>query len=343
MLRAAGADDVLTGLGGHGVAGVFAGAAPGPALLFRAELDALPIFETTDVPYRSANEGVAHMCGHDGHMAVLAGVARALGRQRPARGRVVLLFQPAEETGAGAAAVLADPAFAAITPDYAFALHNMSGMPVGRIELSPGPAHAASRGILIRLTGRTAHASQPEKGVSPAPAVARLIGELGALGAGTDLGPDFVRATITHVAIGEPAFGVAPGDAELRATLRTLTDDRMSALVEQAENLVRAAAAESGLGLEISYHDVFAHCENDPDAVQILRAAFDAEGLAHHDGLPSRGSEDFGRFGAVAPTAMFLLGSGDRAHVHNPDFDFPDEVIGVGARIFLRLIAQVTA
>src|SRR5690606_4098781 len=125
-----GADEVLTGLGGHGVALVYDSGEPGLTLLFRAGLDALPIAEASAIPHRSAVEGKGHMCGHDGHMAILAALGRLFGRQRPASGRVVLMFQPAEETGNGAAGVVADPRYAAIQPDFAFSLHNLPGTPL---------------------------------------------------------------------------------------------------------------------------------------------------------------------------------------------------------------------
>lgn len=151
-------DKVLTGLGGHGVAAVFAGEGQGPTLLFRSEIDALPILELTDVPYKSEISGKGHLCGHDGHSTILAALGRGLSRERPKRGRVVLMFQPAEENGAGAAAVIADPRFAEIRPDLSFSLHNMPGMPLGHAALMAGVVNCASRGMRIALTGRTAHA-----------------------------------------------------------------------------------------------------------------------------------------------------------------------------------------
>jgi amidohydrolase len=165
VLAATRADRIIKGLGGHGVAAVYEGAAPGPTVMFRAELDALPIEEITGLPYRSAMPGKAHLCGHDGHMATLAALARRLGRERPGCGRAVLLFQPAEENGAGAAAVLADPRFHAIAPVHAFALHNLPGLPFGHVALDQGPVNCASRGVGVVLAGKTAHASMPEHGV----------------------------------------------------------------------------------------------------------------------------------------------------------------------------------
>lgn len=336
-------DEVLTGLGGHGVAAVFTGAAPGPTVLIRAELDGLPIEEIGALPYRSETPGKGHLCGHDGHATILIGLARLLGRQRPARGRAVLLFQPAEETGAGAALVLKDPAFDRVAPDWAFALHNMPGLPLGHVSLAEGPANCASVGLRIALSGRTAHASMPEDGVSPAPAIARLIPALSALGPGGALVPSFRLATITHAQLGAPAFGVAPGAGELWLTLRALMDDDLHDLLASAKEIACAEARAAGLKISFSEHDLFLACRNHPEAVARLRAALAVEGIAHDaQNLPMRASEDFGRFGAVARSAMFLLGAGrDRPALHNPDYDFPDSLIAQGTRIFHRTLRDL--
>ncbi|WP_444461305.1 amidohydrolase [Rhodobacter capsulatus] len=334
-------DRLLTGLGGHGVAAIWEGAEPGPTVLIRCELDALPILETGTVAHRSDVPGKAHLCGHDGHMAIVAGVARGLARQKPRRGRAVLLFQPAEEDGSGAAAVIADPAFAQIRPDLALSLHNYPGLALGHGVVRPGPANCASRGIRIRLTGRTAHAAQPETGLSPGPALAQLIARLPGLGKGgpvTD--PAFSLVTVTHARLGEPAFGIAPAEAELWATLRTQTDAGMAALVAATEAAVAEAA--EGLGTSLSYHDIFTACTNAPEAVAVLRAALAAEAIPEGDTeVPMRASEDFGRFGALAPAAMLLLGAGEASpSLHNSDYDFPDSLIPIGAALFLRCLAD---
>ena len=338
-----GPDQVLTGLGGHGVAAVYNGAEAGPTVLFRSELDALPIEELTELPHRSRVPGKAHLCGHDGHTATLAALARGLGRQRPRRGRVVLMFQPAEENGAGAAAVVRDLKFQAIAPDLSFSYHNMPGIKLGHVVLAEGPVNCASRGMRVVLKGKTAHASMPETGVSPMPAVARLMPSLTALGQGHPGAKGYSLVTVTHVTMGAAAFGISPGRAELWATLRTLTDLRMTILVEQAERLVRRSSRDAGLGVEISYEDVFAHCENAPEAVAHLRRALDAEGVTHDgDRLPFRGSEDFGQFGKAKPAAMFFLGAGaTHPALHNPDYDFPDDLIGIGARVMMRTLRDI--
>ena len=332
-------DDLLTNLGGHGVAAAFKGAEPGPTVLFRCELDALPIVETGTPAHRSLIDGVGHLCGHDGHMAILMGLARLLARQRPARGRVILLFQPAEETGAGAKAVLEDVNFDPIQPDYAFALHNMPGLPLGAVALSAGPVTCASRGLEVRFTGRSAHASQPETGISPMAVLSQLMPQLTALSHGTTQDAGFALITVTHAQMGEPAFGIAPGDARLFATLRTLTDDRMADLCDQALTLLKTACNAHGLTFTHAFHDVFLHSENDAEATAIATAALDALNIPHDaTGLPWRPSEDFGRFGHNARAAMLFLGAGHgHAALHNPDYDFPDDLIPIGTTIFHRI------
>lgn len=344
FLADTGADEMLTGLGGHGVALVYDSGKPGLTLLFRAELDALPIAEISDVPHRSTIEGKGHMCGHDGHMAILTALGRQFGRERPASGRVVLMFQPDEETGGGAAAVTADPRYAAIRPDFSFSLHNLPGTPLGHVRLKEGVVNCASRGMRIVLEGREAHSSMPESGISPMRAISRLMPLLAGLGNGTSFTQDdFAMATVTHVHMGEPVFGIAPGHAEMRATLRTRLDGRMADLVAAAEALAREAAAEDGLTCSIDYHEIFVASLNDAEATALLAAALDAERIPHDgEALPMRGSEDFGTFGHTSKSAMFFLGSGvDRPNLHNPDYDFPDDLIPIASRAFMRVAKDV--
>ncbi|WP_244493863.1 amidohydrolase [Aureimonas sp. AU4] len=339
---------VIERLGGWGVAALFAGAGPGPCVLVRAELDALPIEERGAAAHRSRIPGRAHLCGHDGHMATLLGLARRLSRSPPRCGRVWLLFQPAEETGAGAAAVIADPRYRAeIAPDHAFALHNLPGVPLGEAIVPVGPANCASAGLLIRLRGRTAYAGSPETGLAPTPALAALLSRLNDLG--TPARPDgslpdaFAMCTVTHARLGEPAFGIAPGEAEVFATLRTLRDGEMAALRGEVETLARSLAGAHGLELSLEDHEVFRACLNHPEAAAILRDAASETGLRWHAGPPLRASEDFGRFGEGARSAMLFLGAGT-AHpaLHDPNYDFPDALIVTGAQILERAVRRLT-
>ena len=340
-LTTLGADQIWQGLGGHGVAAAFHGAADGPTVLLRCELDGLPIHETSDIAHKSETEGKGHLCGHDGHMVSMLGVAMALAN-RPATGRVILLFQPAEETGAGAKAVIKDPRWPEIRPDYAFAYHNVPGRPLGEVGLRPGPGNCASRGMQILLEGKSSHAAAPEDGVSPGPAMAALIQALPALSTGT-IGQDgFALATLTHAQLGEPTFGIAPGRGEVRVTLRCMSDARMDRLVSEATSLVTQHTDD--LSVEMRWHDVFLSVTNDIGATDVARRVATDQGRALHEmPTPMRWSEDFGRIGGDgAKAAMLYVGAGEtHPQLHNPDYDFPDALVPVVTDLFHGIVTDI--
>ncbi|WP_291006872.1 amidohydrolase [Hoeflea sp.] len=343
FLAALDPDRLVTGLGGHGVAAVFDSGLPGPTILFRCELDGLPIREISTLAWRSRIEGKGHLCGHDGHTAIVAGLATALAVRRPARGRAIVLFQPAEETGAGAAAVIADPEFASLRPDFSFALHNLPGLPLGAAGIRPGAFNFASEGLRIRLEGKTSHASQPENGKSPAAALCALVAGLPELPARMGLDSDRALVTLVHARLGEAAFGIAPGEADVWATLRSVDDDLQSGLMQAARALALESARAHGLAVDIGTEDRFAACHNDPDATACAERAFQAEGVSVVAvDKPFRWSEDFGLFGSVSRSALFVLGAGvDAPSLHNPDYDFPDDLIPLGVRLFERIAREM--
>lgn len=337
-LRQCGADQIWTGLGGHGVAAEFTGLMPGPTVLFRCELDGLPIPEISDLPYRSEIPDKGHLCGHDGHMATLIGLAKTL-TKRPVRGRVILLFQPAEETGAGAAAVIADPQWADIRPDYAFAYHNVPGRPLGEIGLRAGDANCASRGMQIDLHGKSAHAAQPQNGLSPASAMASLMTALPDLSHGTIDDPQFTMATLTHAQLGAPSFGIAPGTGRLHVTLRSRGNAQMSDLTARALALINAH--KGAVVTDITWHDVFHAVTNDPYATEIAGQMAQKIGYPTYPmAAPYSWSEDFGRFGEDgAKSTLLYVGAGE-AHpqLHNPDYDFPDALLPIMVRLFRAIM-----
>lgn len=340
-LDALGATRIWRGLGGYGVAAEFNGTEDGPTVLLRCELDALPIHEISDIAYRSETDGKGHLCGHDGHMVSMLGVAMSL-EHRPARGRLIFLFQPAEETGAGAKAVIEEPCWPDMRPDYAFAYHNVPGRPLGEIGLRPGPGNCASRGMQILLEGKSSHAAAPEDGTSPAAAMATLMQELPKLGTGTISDDSFALSTLTHAKLGEPTFGIAPGLGELRVTLRCRTNERMAVLVSDAEALV--AQHTAGLAVKVLWHDIFLTVTNDADATDIARQVAARQGLALHEmAVPMRWSEDFGCIGSDgAKAAMLYIGAGEtQPQLHNPDYDFPDALIPVVTDLFAGIVADI--
>lgn len=333
-------DEIVAGIGGTGLLAVFNGEDGGPTTLIRCELDALPIRETGDRAYRSTVDGCAHACGHDGHMTIVLGVAQVLRAERPRKGRVILLFQPAEEDGQGARRMFNDPSFAPYKPDYAFALHNVPGLPLGEVFTRPGPFNCASRGLIIRLTGKTSHAAHPEDGVSPAPALAHLMARLPAL---PKTFSESTWVTLVHARMGEKAFGTAPGEAVLMATLRSETNEAMTALSDKACHLAREAAEKMGLEVSFEWEDDFlASVNTDSGFRSVAEACREIDVPCHRMPEGFRWSEDFGVFTLYAEGAMFGLGAGNiHPQLHNPDYDFPDELLPVGREIFVTILRNI--
>ena len=331
-------DNVVTGIGGTGVAVCFGDASTGRTVMLRCELDALPISETNAFDYRSVVAGVSHKCGHDGHMAILAAVAQHYASNRPKTGQVVLMFQPAEETGAGAKAMLADQLSQQFKPDFVFALHNVPKFPLGEVIVKQGTMCCASRGVIIRLTGKTAHAAQPETGISPLKAVHQLLPLFEQLPQLIDSKSAFTFATVVGVKLGEKAFGTAPADGEIYVTLRSESNDEMERLVELVSNEVAVVATAHQLSYAIEYEDVFDATVNDEQAVNINSAALKDEPVRIAP-EPFRWSEDFGQFTRLYRGALFGLGAGENTPaLHNPDYDFPDQLIEIGSGYFIKII-----
>ncbi|AHM59602.1 amidohydrolase [Flammeovirgaceae bacterium 311] len=330
------------GITGTGLAAVWEGTAEGPTIMFRADIDALPIPEKNAFAYASQNSGISHKCGHDGHAAMVAGLAPLLHRHKPARGRIVLFMQPAEETGEGASALLGDPQFKDLKPDYIFGLHNLPGYPLGQLVLREGTFCAASRGLRIVLTGGTAHAAEPEQGLSPAGALAQLLQTLPFL-PGKLPHRELLLLTLTHAQMGEPSFGISPGQAMLQATLRANLEEEMTALSQAVEAQIRAVAREYGLEVDLSYHEVFPVTQNSAEVYAILRNAAAASGLSvHTKEEPFRWSEDFGHYNKLAPSGFFGIGSGTgQPNLHNASYDFPDALLPYGLQMYRALIREV--
>ena len=331
--------DEIIKLGETGVVFAFNGKEKGKTVVFRAELDALPIKEKSGVEYASVNDHIAHSCGHDGHMAILTGLIRKVSENRPARGRVVMLFQAAEEIEQGARDVVENPKFINIKPDYMFALHNVPGFEKHKIVLKNGSFASASKGMTIKLTGKTAHAAEPQNGISPADAISEIIKKLHELRENKTLFKDFVLLTIIHIQLGEISFGTSPGYAELRITLRAFENEDMELLTANSEKIILEISKAEKLDCKISYSEAFPATVNNDDCVGIV------EQSAKHINLdiqniekPFKWSEDFGYFTEKYDACYFGLGSGkDQPQLHNPDFDFPDDIIESGINIFYAI------
>ncbi len=336
-------DRVINKIGGNGLAFFFDGKEDGPTVLIRCELDALPIQEVNDLDYRSEKDEVAHKCGHDGHMVILAGVAEKLSQNRPAKGRVILLYQPAEETGQGGKKVLKDDKFEELKPDWSFALHNIPGYPKNSILCRKGPFAVASVGIAMKLKGKTSHAGEPDKGINPARAVADLIKGILEIPNRKDSFKEYVLTTIVHVDLGEIAYGTSAGYAEVRATLRGHLDEDVETIKKQVLDLLKKVCDRDHLKHEHEFVEDFPALNNDSEGVRYIKEAAEVNNFSYQElDEPFTWSEDFSNIINASKGAMFGLGSGvNTPQLHNPDYDFPDEITGTGVNMFYTIIQKI--
>ncbi len=336
-------DKIIEEIGGAGVAFVYDSGKKGPTVMVRSELDALPIPEDLNISYCSSKDNVSHKCGHDGHMAMVAGVGWLLSGNRPEKGRVVLLYQPSEETGEGSQRIIDDPVFKKMEPDYIFALHNIPGVPLGQIMIKDGVFAAASEGLITRMHGATSHAAHPENGRSPAIATAQIIQEWMSLSQRLFSFETPRLLTVIHARIGEVAFGTSPGEAEVMATIRALDNDVLHKLSQAAGERAQSLAGMHNLDVDIERTQRFEATVNDPDCNQIIRSVAEKLGYQTNElSHPFSWSEDFGRFTNKYRGAQFGLGSGKKQpQLHHPDFDFPDSLIGYGSLLFYAIVKSV--
>jgi amidohydrolase len=334
---------ILTGLGGTGVAVIYEFAKEGPTILVRCELDALPIEEANRFPHRSTRPGVSHKCGHDGHMAIVAGLAPWLQQQSFTRGKVVLLFQPAEETGEGAHALLSDARFKDLHPDYIFALHNLPGEPLHSIITVPRAFSATVQSVAIYLTGKESHASEPEKGSNPALAMAQIISELAPLNNPDVASERFALLTPVHLTMGTRAYGISAGTGELHYTLRTWTVPGMDTLKQHLLHIVEKACTRHHLHYRTEWFDYFPATLNHEACNELITHAAQTNGFTvQRRPHPFKFGEDFGWFSQHYKAALFGLGAGvDAPALHHADYDFPDELIDTGVKMFRAIIEQL--
>ena len=337
-------DNVISNIGGDGIAFIFNFSDKGKTVLFRSELDALPIQEINSFEYRSCKSKVSHKCGHDGHMAVLAGFASLLSKNKFKNGKVILLFQPAEETGKGAERILNDEKFKKLAPDYFFAFHNLPGFDSSEIVFKSGNFASASKGLIVKLTGKTSHAAEPDKGVSPVIAVGELINAFSSLvEVNSHKLSDFCLITIIHIKVGEKAFGTSPGHAEVMATLRSYRDDDMEIISNITKELISDIAEKNNLKFEVSWTEKFPATINNEAVVKYVEYAAEENGFKNQKiKFPFRWSEDFGHFTGKYQGCLFGIGAGkNHPDLHNPDYDFPDEIIETGIKMFYSIAKKI--
>jgi amidohydrolase len=328
--------EVVTHLGGTGVAAFYDSGRAGPTVMLRAELDALPLEDQEDLEHHSRHPGIAHKCGHDGHAATLCAVAFLLNNHPLPVGRAVLHWQPAEETGEGARAVLADPNFEMLGIDWAFSWHNVPGYPLGEACYKAGPFAPASVGLELELHGRHSHAGEPHNGLNPALTVAQIVQTLTGLPA--VLGGMYQHGLVTPntIQMGHGDFGISPADATLGFTLRSATDEGLERLVKAARERVEHICKAWGGDLSFRSRDPFSATINWIEGVDVVREAV-LECQTPHRSLENgfSWSEDFGEFIRRVPGANFAIGAGvDHPPLHSENYDFPDQLIKKAAPLF---------
>jgi amidohydrolase len=331
---------IITGIGGYGFVVIFEGANPGKSIALRTDIDALPITEENTFAYKSVTYGVSHKCGHDGHMAILTSVGEYFAKNPIKKGKLILLFQPEEETGTGALKMLNDEKFKKLQIDYLFGLHNLPGYETSSIICRKNTFASASVGLILKLLGKTSHAAEPENGNSPALAMAEIVQSLEKLVyANTNL-KDFALLTTIHAKLGEKAFGTTPGYAEVMATLRAYKNRDLELLKNESIKNATAIADKYSLKLKSEFTEEFSATVNSPEMVNIVKEAALNNNLNYHRlKNPFRWSEDFGYFLQKYKGAMFGLGAGkNHPQLHNPDYDFPDEIIDSGAKMFISIV-----
>jgi len=308
-----------------------------PPIAFRADIDALPMEEGIELAYASKNPNCAHKCGHDGHSAALAGFAQYIDSLEPDRD-VYLIFQPAEETGAGAK--MCAEVIDSLGISEIYACHNWSGFPERAVIVHRGTAQCASQGLTVSFTGTPAHAGEPEHGSNPCAAIARLVTWLGERNSRP--GEPLVMSTIVGIDAGSRDFGMSASKGEIFATLRAERESDLERLVSDLKREADRLCAEYGLKVSFEDSDVFPETANDETcAEKVLKAAGSYGFKTIIPEKPLRPSEDFGHYLRNRKGAIFYVGSGvDYPALHTREYDFPDGILGVIIKVFKGILVQ---
>lgn len=338
-----GVDEIVTGIGRTGVVGVIKGRGTSTrAIGLRADMDALPLDEISGKPWSSRVPGLMHACGHDGHTAMLLGAARHLAETRNFNGRVVVIFQPAEEGGAGALAMVQDGLMERFAVEEVYGMHNMPGQPVGTFSIRKGGIMAAPDKFFITVKGRGGHAAEPHKAIDPIAIGAQIVTNLQLIASRNANPLRSVVVSVTRFNAGT-THNIIPEEASLAGTVRSL-DEAVRDLAEaRIRDIARGIASANGAEADVVYERACPVTVNHTaETEHAARAAIDIVGKDRVDTEvdPSMAGEDFAFMLKARPGAYIMVGHGDTPGLHNPAYDFNDEILPYGISYWVRLAEQ---
>ncbi|MBB6488446.1 M20 aminoacylase family protein [Rhizobium lusitanum] len=341
-LRSFGVDEVVTGIGRTGVVGLIRGKGEGRTVGLRADMDALPLTEISGKPWASETPGKMHACGHDGHTAMLLGAAKYLAENRNFNGNIAVIFQPAEEGGAGGDAMVKDGMMERFAIAEVYGMHNMPGLPVGHFAIRKGAIMAATDEFTVSIKGVGGHAAMPHRTIDPIAIGTQIISNLQLIASRSANPLKSVVVSVTMFNAGH-AQNVIPSEASFAGTVRTL-DPEMRDLAEQRfKQIVSGIAASHDAEVEIefqrNYPVTFNHTDETDHAIAVAEEIA-GTGNVIADIDPMMGGEDFSYMLLARPGAFIFVGNGDTAGLHNPAYDFNDEAIAHGISYWVRLAEQ---
>ena len=340
LLSEFGVDEIQTSWAKTGIIAVINGKGDGGTIGLRADMDALPMYEQTGLDYASHNEGAMHACGHDGHTTMLLGAAKYLCETRNFSGRVVLIFQPAEEAGGGAGVMVSEGLIEKFEIDNVYALHNLPGLDAGKFETTAGPLLASVDDFEITVTGRGGHAAHPDHTIDPVLVIVNIVQALQSI-VSRNVDPLMSGVlSVTQMNVGS-ANNVIAHTGELIGTVRAFQPDIRSMMLARLSEIVHNTSKAFGATAEIRFIDGYPptinHGENVKFAASIAAELVGDENVSV-DATPSMGAEDFAFILERCKGAYLYIGNGDSAKLHHQSFDFNDEISPIGSSYFVRLV-----